>query len=1024
MTFRRKIKPLNFFLLILILLTSVPISANSSLNLFNQAHKLYLKKNYNAALKDFSRILSLKKTDKVSAYSAALTGQIYLIKKHYKKSETFLRKGLRLARINKMVKMKQFCFFHLGIISKTKNNFNKALVLFSRAKKLAVKLGLKEKLKTTNIKIIETLAHLKNWKQLKKILLKANNSSLLLKGAVLYFNADKNRESLKIIKRIEKINRSRNYASALKIKAKILYKNKKLKEAETSIKKSINYFRKNKMYRNLAQANVFYAGILHSKLYTSRAVLLLENAIPHLAKKEKIQALNMAGTMLFKIQQFKDSAPYFNDAYKLSSKNQKAYVGLNLSQIYLLQGQSEKALDFLKQSYTYFKKKNDRPGLMKAVEKLAFYYLRKNKLYHAKKYFMIFFRKNKSKTKNILIFNTLGEIAYRRGYMKRAAYFFKIAEINAKRSKKIDELIYSRNFLGLVYKKTGRLKLAAKYYRKALKDSLLYGNKIYQCLIHHNISVLKLKNNKTEIAISHLKKAVNLLEEFRSGFFGSIEDRAYHLAENLDSYRFLLFAYIKSGKIKKAWEVLERSRARSFLERLIKINPKFYITNERLLRKLQNKIYLLSSRLFNAQSKPAPSIKLIEKYNKTLKSSIKQLRGLYIKSQDKSDKYTKLKDLQNFLKTDKSIIVQYAYWSGSKPCFAFVITPDSIHTFNATSSSTLNKMIQKFRKIVQVPLVYRIYNKHLFGTQIIDNRKLFLNIGKKLYKRLIAPAANIAKKRNINRLIIIPDGSLELLPFLSLPEPDSLLKKISYFGIKFKTAMIQSVNVLLLIKNKMKQNSKISFNTLALGGVGKRRIKLISGKIINFAKLPNSKRELKIIKKIISLSGNGKVKLLISANAKISSLKRKSFLGLLRKYNLIHFATHGLFLPGKRGINSLILSKTKTDNGLLDMKQVLSLKLAARHVFLSACDTGLGKKIAGEGIISFIRSFMYAGALSVTGTLWPIYDKSTSTYIKYFYSQLIKNMDTIESHYIARQKMINTKWHWPCYWASFIYYGL
>ena len=85
MIFRKNIKPLNFFLLI-ILLTSVPITANSSLTLFNQAHRLFLKKNYNAALKDFAKILSLKKTDKISAYSAALTGQIYLIKKQYKKS--------------------------------------------------------------------------------------------------------------------------------------------------------------------------------------------------------------------------------------------------------------------------------------------------------------------------------------------------------------------------------------------------------------------------------------------------------------------------------------------------------------------------------------------------------------------------------------------------------------------------------------------------------------------------------------------------------------------------------------------------------------------------------------------------------------------------------------------------------------------------------------------------------------------------------------------------------------------------
>jgi len=94
-------------------------------------------------------------------------------------------------------------------------------------------------------------------------------------------------------------------------------------------------------------------------------------------------------------------------------------------------------------------------------------------------------------------------------------------------------------------------------------------------------------------------------------------------------------------------------------------------------------------------------------------------------------------------------------------------------------------------------------------------------------------------------------------------------------------------------------------------------------------------------------------------------------------------------------------------------------------VVLSACDTALGKQVAGEGMIGLTRGFMYAGARGVIGTLWKVEDFATAKLMTAFYKAMETNhMSPAQALRYAQLAVWKEK-HWssPYYWAAFTLQG-
>jgi CHAT domain-containing protein len=172
------------------------------------------------------------------------------------------------------------------------------------------------------------------------------------------------------------------------------------------------------------------------------------------------------------------------------------------------------------------------------------------------------------------------------------------------------------------------------------------------------------------------------------------------------------------------------------------------------------------------------------------------------------------------------------------------------------------------------------------------------------------------------------------------------------------------------------------------------------------------------------------------SDASEETVKTNEHLGSARR---IHFATHGIMSERQPHYSGLILSlpppttnpkseirnPKSVEDGLLQVYEIFNLKLNAELVVLSACETGLGKEVKGEGLIGLTRAFMYAGTPSVVVSLWQVADRSTADLMVKFYEQLNQRRDKAEALRRAKLAMIERGGvsAQPFSWAPFILVG-
>jgi CHAT domain-containing protein len=156
------------------------------------------------------------------------------------------------------------------------------------------------------------------------------------------------------------------------------------------------------------------------------------------------------------------------------------------------------------------------------------------------------------------------------------------------------------------------------------------------------------------------------------------------------------------------------------------------------------------------------------------------------------------------------------------------------------------------------------------------------------------------------------------------------------------------------------------------------------------------------------------------------------FKQLAGDFRMLHVATHGRFNRLNPLLSGLELEADRVDDGLLQVHEVLGLRLAADLVTLSACDTALGSGYfadvpAGDELVGMTRAFLAAGSTSVMATLWDVDDEASVELMKRFYERLNGSTGaTSQARALAeaQREFHSSKdlWH-PYYWAPFILVG-
>jgi CHAT domain-containing protein len=154
------------------------------------------------------------------------------------------------------------------------------------------------------------------------------------------------------------------------------------------------------------------------------------------------------------------------------------------------------------------------------------------------------------------------------------------------------------------------------------------------------------------------------------------------------------------------------------------------------------------------------------------------------------------------------------------------------------------------------------------------------------------------------------------------------------------------------------------------------------------SRLPGTRREARMI---AGLLGAKQSLLLLGPDASERKLFEASKTGKLKQCRYVHLATHGFADSDRPEFSGLALARVPADkdyDGVLQMREVFQLKLDADLVVLSACQTGLGKNLSGEGMLGLSTAFFFAGTPSLVMSVWNVSDAPTVLLMHRFYSNL------------------------------------
>jgi CHAT domain-containing protein/Tfp pilus assembly protein PilF len=542
------------------------------------------------------------------------------------------------------------------------------------------------------------------------------------------------------------------------------------------------------------------------------------------------------------------------------------------------------------------------------------------------------------------------------------------------------------------------------------------------------------KQGNLEEAATHYRHAVETIESVR-GRIGTTEDRASFLADKVELYKKLigLLVELRTKEANtEAFRYAERARARAFFDLLAeaKIDPALSVAPDLLKRRdeLQERISRLTEELLRERSQEMgkQDKTRIGELEKGLSHADEELGDWLRALRSRNARYAALKypepvtlaEAQRML-DDKTILLSYSL---SEPAsFLFAITRDDFHVKQLASEAALSNDVKR--------LLVAITDKNHPAPEEYRRQAA------RLSQQLLQPVNRMFAGKTA--LVIVADGALNRLPFEALLLPGGAakgdLRRLPYLIRRFAISYAPSASVLAGLQNEQREAAPKGF--IAFGdpvyeqraeGAIASTLRAASAGRLNFQRLSHSRDEVEGIAQLFPKDDR---ELFLGEAASEENVKAPE---RLSRYRIVHFSTHGYVNEARPRFSGLVLSlppsqstirNPQSEDGLLSAYEIFNLKLKAELVVLSACETGLGKEVKGEGLMSLMRAFMYAGTPSVVVSLWNVNDESAADLMIRFYRHL--KTGRISKAEALRQAQLETIRDngFPFFWAPFVLVG-
>ena len=590
----------------------------------------------------------------------------------------------------------------------------------------------------------------------------------------------------------------------------------------------------------------------------------------------------------------------------------------------------------------------------------------------------------------------------------------------------------------------------------------------------NNIALAERDRGNFEAALARSAEAIQIIESLRSAIsnrqlqtsYFAGQDNFYEL--NVDLKMQFALKEKRPDYLAAALESAEKSRARVLLDILNEAAlSRGEATNDSTspVAKLKQDQAALLTRLsakVDARTKLL-SVAHLPKQIEFLDIEIKQLNdaadALDTKIRSLDPRFAgltkpqpaKLKEIQDQLDSDTALI---EYFLGESRSYVWLITRDSIDGYQLPPRAEIENLARRaYESLSARGGEYKSPEER--NARITKADSDFADSSARLSEMILS---QIGSRLGQKRLVVVPDGALQNLPFGVLPAPrnsSSELAGSQALIASHEMVSLPSASVLVLQRRELARRKPAPLALAVLADpvfdakdsrVAEAMLKTKSRKpasnlpplttISSFQsramnalgegggirRLPYSSREAN---DIIAAAGSKQTFKAVDFDASRTTAMSPD----LSRYRIVHLATHGIMNLSHPELSGVLLSmideRGKPTNGFLGLSEIYNLNLPADLIVLSACETGIGKEIRGEGLIALTRGFMHAGAERVVASLWKVDDQATAILMGEFYRQMFENnLKPANALRVAQLKLSQQPaWRKPHFWAGFVLQG-
>ncbi len=607
------------------------------------------------------------------------------------------------------------------------------------------------------------------------------------------------------------------------------------------------------------------------------------------------------------------------------------------------------------------------------------------------------------------------------------------------------------NNIGGVYSVLGDKQSALDYYNQSLLLRRQVGDKAGEAITLTNLAFTKRSQGNLTEALTDMEAAIALIEDLRTKI-DSEKLRQSYFAQNQDEYEFYIDLLMElhqqnpdKGYHKQAFNASERARARTLLEILAEANADIRAGIDPELREkesnLQQQINATESRrmeLLSGEHTPEQANALKQE----LDTLLRQLDELRAEIRRTSPRYAALtqpqplttEQVQQQVLDKDTLLLQYSL--GKDRSFLWAVTPDSVEVYELPSRAEIEELGEQFYQLMQNP-DYRGESRNI---TVSPNLPQINASATQLSQMLLSP---VADKLASKRLLVVADGVLNFIPFAALPTPGGG-EELTPLLVNHEIINLPSSSTLGILREQ-DAGRQLAPKTVALiadpvfelndqrvtgqsavkaSDLGRMMVNRSADTIIGrpIPALPGTRQEAEAI---LALVPGGSAMSAFDFDASRATVANTD----LSQYQMVHFATHGFVSSSAPELSGLVLSLVDERGNELDgffrLHDIFNLQLNAQVVVLSACQTGLGDSIRGEGLVGLTRGFMYAGTPRLVVSLWNVDDAATAELMSSFYGKVFSQQITpAQALREAQLEMLaSDDRNSPYFWAAFTLQG-